>query len=122
MKKGACIFHGFIKVCRKLNGNIAMDNFIKHYQPGINPLVFQRPPSKLTQHVSDTFIWGEFVFDQSSCPSLGHFNFIYVMLCVGGTLNLRANLCFVGQLFYLSVVGPNVSFYKTQGPICFGSC
>ena len=81
----ASISQGFIKVCRKLNRNIAMDNFIKHYQPGINPSVFQSPPSKLTQHVNDTFMWKELVFDPSSCPSLGHFNFIYVMLCVGGT-------------------------------------
>ena len=53
----ASISQGFIKVCRKLNCNIAMDNFIKHYQPRINPSVFQLSPSKLTQHVSDTFIW-----------------------------------------------------------------
>ena len=79
----ASIFQGLIKVCRKLNRNIAMDNFIKYYQPGINPPVFKWPPSKLTQHVSDTFIWRELVFDPSSCLSLGHFNFIYVMLCVG---------------------------------------
>ena len=90
------ISQGFIKVCRKLNRNISMDNFIEHYQAGINPLVFQSPPSKLIQHVSNTFIWGELVFDPSSCPSLSHFDFIYDMLCVGGPdwggiLNLRAN-------------------------------
>ena len=35
----ASISQGFIKVCRKLNRNIATVNFIKHYQPGINPSV-----------------------------------------------------------------------------------
>ena len=29
--------------------------------------------------------------------------------------------CFVGQLFYLFVVGPYVLFYKTVGPVCFRS-
>ena len=102
-----------------------MDNFIKHYRPGINSSVFQWPPTKLTQHVSDTFIWEELVFDPSSCSSSGHS--ILFMLCFlggpdwGGILNLRTNKCFVGQFFYLLVVGSNVSFYKTQGPICFRS-
>ena len=57
IKEGACD-----ECMSQLNCNVAMAcmvKFIKHYQSGINPSVFQSPPTKLTQHISDTFILGE---------------------------------------------------------------
>ena len=83
MKKGACgeYILGVYQSMQDVESQHSHEQFYKtlsaeHQSVGL-------PVNLQLSSLSDTFIRGELVFDPSSCPSFGHFNFIYVMLCVG---------------------------------------
>ena len=91
----ASVSQGFIKVCRKLNYNIAMDNFINIIsRASIRRSSNDLQPSALSMLV--TLSYGENWFLTHLAALLWVISIFYLMLCVGGPdwggiLNLRVN-------------------------------